>query len=142
MRAVGLLTTFAFLDAAVVAVGGLAQADTDALAALRIPLLAILAITGIGVVALAVLGHAARWLERREANHWRTLGGFFIGAAYGGAILGCLGWAALWLSPRFGFVALAGLVCAGLLVWQSWAEAEMGRSEFPLRHPREGGDPS
>jgi hypothetical protein len=127
MRAAGLLATFACLDAGVVAVEGWVQPGGDGTASLRIPLLAIVAITAIGIVALAALTHAARVLERWEAARWRTLGGMLIGGAYGAAILGCLGWAALWLSPQFGGVALAGLVCAGLLVWQSWAEAEIGR---------------
>jgi hypothetical protein len=124
MRAGPLLVTFALLDGLLVAMGGLAPAGVGDAESLRRPLLAIIAITGIGVVALAGLSLAARWLARVRGTLPRAVGGLLVGSAYAGATLGCLAWAALWFSPRYLLVALAGLACAGLLVWQLWAESE------------------
>ena len=125
MRAAPMLVTFALLDGLLVAVGGLAPAGAADVEALRRPVLAIIAITGIGVVALAGLSLVARLLARLRGRLPRAVGGLLVGIAYAVATLGCLAWAALWFSPRTALVALAGLACAGLLVWQLWAESEM-----------------
>lgn len=125
MRAAPLLVTFALLDGLLVAVGSLAPAGSGDFEALRRPLLSIIAITGIGVVALAGLASGARLLGRLHGRMPRALGGLLVGFGYAVATLGCLAWAALWFSPRTALVALAGLACAGLLVWQLWAEIEM-----------------
>ena len=124
MRATGLLLTFASLDVGLVVVAGTSPSGGDDLTALRVPMLAIVAITAIGLVALAVLSFAAQWLARLRIAPLRTFGAFAIGCGYGGAILAFLGWAALWLSPANALVALAGVVCAGLLLWQVWAETK------------------
>jgi hypothetical protein len=124
MRAASMLAVFALLDGGVVALGGVLPPGVADVAALRIPLGGILAVTGIGVVALALLSFAARALGRVTAETLRILGGLLVGAAYAAMIIGSLAWAALWLSPDFAPVALAGLACAGLLVWQLWAEDE------------------
>ncbi len=127
MRSTGLLLTFASLDVGLVVVAGTSPSGGGDLAALRIPMLAIVAITAIGIVALAALSFAARLLARLRVAPLRALGAFAIGCGYGGAILGCLAWAALWLSPANALVALAGVACAGLLLWQVWAESSWDR---------------
>jgi hypothetical protein len=124
MRAAPLLATFALFDLVLVAVGGLTRPDGPDFDALRIPLGGILAVTAVGMVALALLSFAARALERLTEETLRILGGLLVGAAYAATIIGSLAWAALWLSPDFAPVALAGLASAGLLVWQLWAEEE------------------
>jgi protein-S-isoprenylcysteine O-methyltransferase Ste14 len=127
MRAASILMSFAMLDGALVAVGVLVPegaADTEAL---RRPLLAILVITGIGLVALAVLSWLGRRLARLRGEASRAVGGLLVGGAYAAAILGCLAWAALWFSPIHALVALAGLACAGLLLFQLWAGDEWER---------------
>jgi len=127
MRATGLLLTFASLDVGLVVVAGTSPSGGGDLAALRIPMLAIIAITAIGLVALAALSFAARLLARLRVAPLRAFGAFAIGCGYAGAILGCLGWAALWLTPAHALVALAGMACAALIGWQCFAEAQ-----FPL----------
>ena len=127
MRAAPLLAAFATLDIVVVAVAGMTHREGMAMASLRIPLGGIVAVTGVGMVVLALLSWVAHRLDQLDGETWRTLGGVLVGAAYGAAIVGSLAWAALWLSPEFAPVALAGLACAALLSWQSWAEAEMAR---------------
>ena len=127
MRAVPLLVAFSTLDLAVVAVAGITHPEGVEMDSLRITLGGIVAITGIALVALAALSLAARWLGRLHAAAWRAVGGLLVGGAYGAAILGSLAWAALWLSPEFAPVALAGVACAALLAWQSWAGTEMER---------------
>jgi hypothetical protein len=127
MRAVGLLMTFAVFDGALVAVGAIVPDGAADLDAMRRPLLSIIAITGIGLVALAVLSFAARLLARLRGEMPRAVGGLLVGGAYAAAIVGCLAWAALWFSPIHALVALAGLACAGLLLFQLWAEDEWER---------------
>ncbi len=127
MRAAPMLATFALLEGMLVAVGGIAPAGATDIEALRRPLLSIVAITGVGVVALAVLSWAARRLVRLRGGVSRAVGGLMVGGAYAVALLGCLGWAALWFSPMHALVALAGLACAGLLLWQLWAETGLER---------------
>jgi hypothetical protein len=127
MRTASMLMTFAVLDGVLVAVAALAPegaADTEAL---RRPLLAIFAITGIGLVALEVLSWIGRRLARLRSAATRAVGGLLVGGAYAAAILGCLAWAALWFSPVHALVALAGLACAALLLFQLWAEDEWER---------------
>jgi hypothetical protein len=128
MRAAPLLAGFAALDLLLVALGGVLPAGSIDVDSLRRPLLSILVFTGLGVVALAGLPIAARWLARLSGDATRAIGGLAVGGAYAVATLGSLAWAALWFSPTYALVALAGLVCAGLLLWQLWAEAEMDPS--------------
>jgi hypothetical protein len=125
MRAIPLLAAFAALDLVVVAIAGITHPEGPAMSSMRIPIGGIVAVTVGGLAALMALSQAARWLDRLDIAPWRTLGGVLLGAAYGAAIVGALAWTALWLSPEYAPVALAGLACAGLLSWQSWAEAEM-----------------
>ena len=127
MRAAPLLAGFAVLDLLLVALGGVLPAGAVDVEALRRPLLSILVFTGIGVVALACLPIAARWLARLPDEAARAAGGLAIGVAYAIGTLGSLAWAALWFSPVYALVALSGLVCAGLLLWQLWAEDEWER---------------
>ena len=127
MRAAPLLAGFAVLDLLLVAVGGVLPAGTVDVDALRRPLLSIVAFTGLGVVALAGLPIATRWLARLPGEATRAIGGLAVGGAYAVATLGSLAWAALWFSPVYALVALSGLVCAGLLLWQLWAEDEWER---------------
>jgi len=127
MRAAPLLAGFAVLDLLLVALGGVLPAGAVDVDALRRPLLSILAFTGLGVVALAGLPIAARRLARLPGEATRALGGLAVGGAYAVATLGSLAWAALWFSPVYALVALSGLVCAGLLLWQLWAEDEWER---------------
>jgi hypothetical protein len=127
MRAAPLLAGFAVLDLLLVAVDGVLPAGAVDVDALRRPLLSIVAFTGLGVAALAGLPIAARWLARLPDKTARAVGGLAVGVAYALATLGSLAWAALWFSPIYALVALAGLVCAGLLLWQLWAEDEWER---------------
>ena len=128
MRAVGLLVTFAVLDGALVAVGARVPGGAADLDAVRRPLLSIIAITGIGVVALWALSCAGRLIARLRGEVPRAIGGLLVGGAYAVALVGCLAWAALWFSLIHALVALAGLACAGLLLWQLWAEQEWERA--------------
>lgn len=127
MRAAPLLAGFAALDLLLVALGGLLPAGAVDVEGLRRPLLSILAFTGFGVVALAGLPIAARGLARLPDQAARAVGGLAVGVAYALATLASLAWAALWFSPVYALVALSGLVCAGLLLWQLWAQDEWER---------------
>ena len=118
MRAAPLLATFALLDLVVVAVAGLDPSAGIEVRELRAPLLGIIAVTGAGVVALALLSSAVRTLRRLGSRPLRAFGAFVIGLGYGALPLGFLAWTGLWLTPAHLPVALAGIACAGVIAWQ------------------------
>jgi hypothetical protein len=130
MRAAPLLAAFGALEVGLVVLLGLLPHEAISAEPLRRPLLSIIAITGIGVLALVGLSFAARLLARLRGDASRALGGMLLGGAYAVATLGCLGWTALWFSPTSALVAFAGLACAGLLLWQLWAEDELRRDRI------------
>jgi hypothetical protein len=124
MRAVAILATLAFADVLLVAAGGMAPAQHDAIGALRNQLLGIVAMAGAGCVALAALSTAMRLAVRHRLAVVRVALSLLSGLAVAIAPVALAAWTWLWLTPTQYPVAIVCGASALLLAWQGFDDAD------------------